>query len=434
MARLGPCTLSIGPHTFEIVLYAVKAQQVPAAVSSPHEPAPTTSVQQERQPDSLSQKYASGSRPLDHRSPSTIFAPRRLASADTAASPGANLPQHRSATQQAPQPPGVAPQAVLPHHSQRPTHSPSQAFKPSPDPVIQLLATRAATDDDLKSLMTIVASGKASSAQLKTFQAYIDELSAIVQANPHLLAGHLTQPRSSSNTTSRRHLAPSHGSTPSGPPHRMGLPLPDLGGRFTSDPNHKPRGASRASEMIIKAEQSGPYQSSRHPLGNIPRRDRSLPPAHSDIKAVLMEFTAGSGDRYLFPKYSILHYSPDGTSLTASILVQRKGNESKSDGFDPKLEYHQSITMCLFAASARVVEPLTRIVASVADVTKQMNEVMARTVRAPPVYLPLRLPRDSESVNEPSETVGNAKNDTINTLDQDAFYIPPGSLGPLYNR
>jgi hypothetical protein len=60
-----------------------------------------------------------------------------------------------------------------------------QASKPSPDPVIQMLATKAATDHNLKALMRVVASGKASQAELRVFQGHIDELNGILQARNH---------------------------------------------------------------------------------------------------------------------------------------------------------------------------------------------------------------------------------------------------------
>ncbi|KAI5809766.1 hypothetical protein DFH27DRAFT_159615 [Peziza echinospora] len=51
-----------------------------------------------------------------------------------------------------------------------------------PDPVIQLLATKAATDPELKSLMRIVAVGGASTEALKVFQRHIDELTPAANA------------------------------------------------------------------------------------------------------------------------------------------------------------------------------------------------------------------------------------------------------------
>src|SRR5262249_5039056 len=49
-------------------------------------------------------------------------------------------------------------------------------------PVIQLLAAKASTDPALKALMRVVASGQASTEQLKAFQNHIDILTPIARA------------------------------------------------------------------------------------------------------------------------------------------------------------------------------------------------------------------------------------------------------------
>ncbi|OKL64564.1 hypothetical protein UA08_00131 [Talaromyces atroroseus] len=82
----------------------------------------------------------------------------------------------------------------------------------------------------------------------------------------------------------------------------------------------------------IKARSGPQYSSSTYyQTGPAP------PPPKPPIKAVVFEFTspltpygsstsghAGSGDRYLFPEYSILEYQAGGTVLLASFLLVRK--------------------------------------------------------------------------------------------------------------
>src|SRR5262249_16888882 len=69
--------------------------------------------------------------------------------------------------------------------SQTPNPPPPAASSSPPkqntDPVIQMLATRAAADPELKNLMKVVASSKATQEQLKLFQGHIDELNGIVE-------------------------------------------------------------------------------------------------------------------------------------------------------------------------------------------------------------------------------------------------------------
>ncbi|KAI5297334.1 hypothetical protein KEM56_004893 [Ascosphaera pollenicola] len=80
--------------------------------------------------------------------------------------------QHRQQQQMALHPHQPPPQQHLP--------PPPPPPKTAQDPVIQMLATRAAADPELKALMQLVASKRADQAQLRRFQAHIDELHAII--------------------------------------------------------------------------------------------------------------------------------------------------------------------------------------------------------------------------------------------------------------
>ncbi|GAB1217718.1 hypothetical protein ATERTT37_006959 [Aspergillus terreus] len=194
----------------------------------------------------------------------------------------------------------LGPQATL--NARRPVLSPPnpnqppQPAKPSPDPVIQMLATRAASDPELKALMRVVASSKASQEQLRAFQAHIDELNAIIRAREqHQLRQQQQQ-------------------------QQQGPPYPPY--------------------------QQGPYQGQQPALQSRPPqygspashyRQAPPPPPRQNYKSVVFEFTspltpygsstsghAGSGDRYLFPEYSILEWLPGGNTVLASFLLVRK--------------------------------------------------------------------------------------------------------------
>ncbi|KAH3505853.1 hypothetical protein KXW24_007144 [Aspergillus fumigatus] len=184
MLKVGPCNIAIGPHLFDAMLYTVKDPNAPPPIqytppqrpmvhyghpnfqqyhSYPHPPPP----QQSRQPAHYSPAHSASPQPgypqgSQHPPPHPARTPT-------------HPPSHN-----APRPPYTPQSAQRPSASQQ--AQPSQPPKPSPDPVIQMLATRAASDPDLKALMRVVASSKASQEQLRAFQAHIDELNAIIRA------------------------------------------------------------------------------------------------------------------------------------------------------------------------------------------------------------------------------------------------------------
>lgn len=134
-------------------------------------------------------------------------------------------------------------------------------------------------------------------------------------------------------------------------------------------------------------------------------RSKGPPPAPKpDISAVVLDF--GTGDRYLFPKYSILDTlsTPSGHQVVASFLIVRKGSISEYGG-DPKLDYYQPVTIRLQTQSGRQLENLTRVVAPVEEVRRYMDDVMDNMTRAEYVLLAMRLPR--RSPEEDKDTSGD---------------------------
>ena len=156
-------------------------------------------------------------------------------------------------------------------------------------------------------------------------------------------------------------------------------------------------------------------------------RSKGLPPLKPDITAVVFEFTAGSGDRYLFPKFSVLEYLPGGTRVIASFLVVRRGSASDSGAYDPKLDYYQPITINFFAPHARLLEPLARVVVPLEEVRKHMDDIMDKMPRARDVHLALRLPRAADdSMEDEDELVDVNGSDSIR-----AVYTPPSAVVPI---
>lgn len=162
MSKVGPCDVTIGPHRFDAMIYTVKD---PAAQT----PIPYTH------------------RPMVHYNQQNTFQPRYHyppPSNQQARPPNSPMPPRPPQGYTGNQPPHQRGPQHPPPSGQRPPQAQTgqQPAKPSPDPVIQMLATRAAADPELKALMRVVASSQASQEQLRSFQAHIDELNAIIKA------------------------------------------------------------------------------------------------------------------------------------------------------------------------------------------------------------------------------------------------------------
>lgn len=143
---------------------------------------------------------------------------------------------------------------------------------------------------------------------------------------------------------------------------------------------------------------SGAAPGTQHPglsVGHPGLRSKGPPPMsqRSDLAHVVLEFTGGNGDRYLFPRFSILEYLPDGQQVLASFLIVRKG--SKSDyGGDPALDYYQPVTLRFFCNKPhRHLDALAKVVAPPDEVRRYMEDVMDNMTRAEYVLLAMRLPR-----------------------------------------
>lgn len=123
-----------------------------------------------------------------------------------------------------------------------------------------------------------------------------------------------------------------------------------------------------------------------------------------DVSAVVFEFSGGTGDRYMFPKFSIVEYVavPQGPpEAVASFLIVRKGSEPEYSG-DPDLDYYQPITVRLqvspLSNNPKLLDYLAKVVAPVSEVTRYMEDTMTSMTRAEFVLLAMRLPRRKSSV------------------------------------
>ncbi|KAI9765694.1 MAG: hypothetical protein M1835_007338, partial [Candelina submexicana] len=428
MTKVGPCTITIEPHVFETTLYTVKEPQAQTPVSNivqsmqrpilqygPPPPTPAITAagnipiqpqlpQVHAQPP-LNTPLSSLSQPLVNENAVKDAQLQQRPTQNQQAITSSNVPY----TQDAPASLGASTSGI----------TPQQVPKPSPDPVIQMLATKAATDHELKALMRVVASGKATHPQLKTFQGHIDELTAILQSENDV-------PKSTTSivSTTPSTVNASLGSlqNPAQLSPRPAVSPGPNSPRVAAPPNTTTQNPALPS-VSIKAEiPPQPYSAAPTAL-----RSKGPPPStRTDISAVVFEFNSGSGDRFLFPKYSILEYLPGTTQVIVSFLVVRKGSASASGAYDPELDYYQPVTMRLTAQTAKVLEPLARVVAGPSEVRKYMDDIMDNMTRAEYVHLAMRLPRDPDDIEEEDEET--------ETHDQENGFhsacSPPSSAGP----
>ena len=412
MTRLGVCSMIIEPHVFEATLYVVKEVQpvlVPPQAQPPTPP-----------PD---MRFSSFSHvaiyPPTPRNMSAIEHPQHYTQQH------ANLPHPKPALSKAEFGPREAPSYHKPSTtpnssslSRRPHENTDRSIprgetsqvqddKPSTDPVIQMLATRAASDPNLKALMKVVASGDATPAELSSFQLHIDDLNETLK----------TRPKPSQDARGQ--------GLPSIPPFterasnqsRISLPPLNIGSSPSLQTTH--------THLIppIDPFKQGPLPPvySRHVQ---PQKPKTFTPYKSDITGVVFDI-GGLGDRYLFTKYSILEYYPGATQVIVSFLVTRKGSEAASKRYKNTGNYYQPVTMRLSSLQPRVLEPLARIVAPPDEVREYMESVFDKMTRANNLFLATRLPRTPQSTIERDDLSGAAEENLIQSI-----YSPPCTLTP----
>lgn len=317
------------------------------------------------------------------------------------------------------------------------------------DPVIALLAQKASGDPELRDLMKRVAVGQAKEGELAHFQKIIDQLNAEYrrsggQQGPsadRLLVDGRTVKYFADEVRTILDIVlasnPNQKSADLRPPPRSDplvvlLVKTALEDQRTKDmikriAENRPgytdatdlkqildrlhRDMKTAPQNVMPASQGRQQPAASAANGNLPNgsvkptagqslqpgpqalRSKGPPPTPKpDISAVIFDF--GTGDRYLFPKYSMLEYLPtqNGHQVVVSFLIVRKGSTSEYGG-DPELDYYQPITMRLFTHTGRHLENLARVVAPQDEVRRYMDDVMDNMTRAEYILLAMRLPR-----------------------------------------
>lgn len=417
MAKLGACSLIIEPHVFEITLYTVKDNPVayapiqPPPLSSPqynpfataatfppynYNNAPTPPRYQGQQHALSSQTtlppFREGFAQFGPQGPSAINHTPLLAAAPVVAPQPPSLSMARSTSQQG--------------------GSQDQKDEPRQDPVIQMLATRAASDHGLKTLMKVVASGQASQTQLKDFQDHIDELNTILKTQPKLAEtlqdDHRPQP------------PPGGGQEYAS---RVVVPTSTPDSSWTQIPSVAPYSNPHAQVPSIKTEPSSKTQ----PFTGTPASSKPAYTVHKpEINSIVFDF-GGTGDRFSFPRFSILEYLYGGTQVIVSFLMIRRGSTAKPGKYKDTKSYYQPVTMRLTTAHTRILEPLAKTVAPPEEVRRYMESVFDKMSPAETVFLATRLPRaqDAEAPQKP-DLVPQPDPQVVR-----AVYPPPNSIMPL---
>lgn len=392
-------------------------------------------------------------------------APQQTTAAATKAPPAPNVKTEPAAPNTVPVTPPAKPANTpaprAPAGTTAPAGAAPTAAKPATNgPVIAMLAAKASGDTELRDLMKRVAVGKAKHAELAHFQKIINQLTEehekkmaaqLPTADQLYVNGRTVQYYSSevktilevvlrSNPTQKSaDLRPPEGSDPfvvlvvktALEDHRTRDMI-----RRIAEGKTNPTDARDLKEILdrlYRDAQTLPqsvygYPGQRPPMQNgmrpghqmqhmnqQPIRAKPPPPNRPEIASVVFDF--GTGDRYMFPKYSILEFLPTtaGQQVIASFLIVRKGSVSEYGG-DPSLDYYQPVTIRLQTSSGRHLENLARVVAPQDEVRRYMDDVMDNMTRAEYVLLAMRLPRElkdgDEEEDTPDETATEAKADS----------------------
>ena len=420
MSRLGACTMIIEPHAFDITLYTVKDLHSAPKPPVNHHPTPSH-YSSFHQPPSYQAPVYNGPFTGTHDS----NGPSSTAPIGHKALPSFGEGFGRLEPQVAPssyhEPPPTLPSSIHPGPPLAMTRSSSSGRTSSPtknpqsDPVIQILATRAASDHALKSLMKVVASGQASPTQLREFQSHIDEINSSLQKGKDL-----------ERRASEVSQAP--------PPARETIPQASV---EYDDHNHEPAvkrpdlpttaPAPDPTNVPIKIE---PIHTHYYPTAPPPRpKPYHPPPSKPEVHSIVFDF-GGTGDRFSFPRYSILDYIIGGTEVIVSFLVTRRGSFSRVKRYKDNRNYYQPVSMRLTAQNARTLEPLSRIVAPRDEVRKYMEGIFDKMAPAELVYLATRLPRsEGGEDSEAEEELGS--NQIVDKEAIQPFYEAPNWLAPM---
>lgn len=312
---------------------------------------------------------------------------------------------------------------------------------PGTDPIIVTLAEKANEDPQLRDLMKRVANGHAPKDELARFQAIIDQITAeskkkgavqgpsaerlfvdgktvryfadevdvivsiVLRTNPKQTSADLTPPPNSNPLvvelvktalddpkTLERVRRISKGT----PEFSDATDLKEALDRLKNQVAQRPQsaGSSKTNGAANGQNPSPATPQNPQPAPQQALRSKGPPPVvKPDVSAVVFEFAGGNGDRYLFPKFSIVQQvqTPLGPHVLASFLIVRKGSYSAYGG-DPERDYYQPVTVRISSTQPKHLEYFSRVVAPQDEVKRYMEDVMDNMTRAEYILLAMRLP------------------------------------------
>ncbi len=406
MTRLGGCTMIIEPHAFEVTLYTVK--DLPPSYQPPPQPIPQYS------PYPVNNAYIPPYNP-NYSGPQTTQEPQPRNKPSQPSLPAFDVGFGQLGARGAPPvyhgPTHPAPPPEQPHSRRKSTSSHEGSTKNEAgshaDPVIQMLATRAASDHALKALMKVVASSKATPEQLKEFQTHIDELNEILKSgyNPDVpVHDEVFQ-----NPPPARKQSIQPGSQVA-----IGVRIPPA-----SHPSSVPPSSTPAAPPIKREPGPQPY--------SMPQPVQPKPVTYKpDIHSIVFDY-GGNGDRFTIPRYSILDYLPGNAQVLVSFLVIRRGSTARSGKYKDTKNYYQPVTIRLSTHNPRTLEPLARVVAPLDEVRRYMDSFFDKMAPAESVFLATRLPRSKNiEESEKHDTAVQSEGEVIKSV-----YAPPDSIVPL---
>jgi hypothetical protein len=112
-------------------------------------------------------------------------------------------------------------------------------------------------------------------------------------------------------------------------------------------------------------------------------------PAKQELCGIVFEFidSYSQGDRFHFPRHTILEYQNRGTTVIASFIVTRTPEGSTE-------EFYQPVTIVLESAYPRILEQLKAVVADPDTTRAHMKGIMETKKRAGDTFLIYRLKRE----------------------------------------
>ncbi|KAI4179256.1 MAG: hypothetical protein L6R41_007948 [Letrouitia leprolyta] len=423
MAKIGTCSIIIEPHVFEATLYSVKEVQsvfVPSQLPPPPPPPPPNPAYNPYQDHNTYQtqahtSYNHGTLPQYHQqyqpASSNLTLPPFREGFGQFSSQGPPSYHKPIAPSREIHPTG--PRENIPPPNAGPATTTAESEKPT-DPVIQMLATRAASDHNLKALMKVVASGHATQEQLREFQDHIDELNSLIKSRESVI-----------QSRSENHPRPPPPPSPvqTGPPAPSPSPLHQQPAPASSIP-YTPQPQTPRPVKIEAQPQTHQFPHVAQP----PKSKATMSVPYRPENFSIVFDLCLNGDRFTFPRNSILEYLPGGTQVIASFLVIRKGSAAATLGeYNKTTTYYQPVTIRLSSSNPKYLEPLARAVAAPEEVRKYMNGVFDKMSPAKSAFLMTRLPKakgdeDVDMKDAPSPQGVPLVKKT---------YPPPNSLVPL---